>query len=130
MPLTALVVDDSMLIRHTVCRFLEERGFTVQAVTNGQEALESLKTLRPDIIITDMLMPKMTGSELITVLKNEPATAGIPIVVVAGKQSGFDGNEERANFTIFKDIDIEGQLANMLEEVSAVKTAKKKAAHK
>ena len=66
MSLVALVVDDSMLIRHTVCRFLEERGFTVESATNGQEALEALKRIRPDIVITDMQMPKMDGSELIT----------------------------------------------------------------
>ena len=42
MPLVALVVDDSMLIRHTVCRFLEERGFTVECATNGQDAVEAL----------------------------------------------------------------------------------------
>ncbi len=41
-PKTALVVDDSMLIRHTVCRFLEERGFIVESATNGVEALEVL----------------------------------------------------------------------------------------
>jgi len=54
MSLVALVVDDSMLIRHTVCRFLEERGFTVESASNGQEALEELKRAQPDIIITDI----------------------------------------------------------------------------
>src|SRR5277367_1738566 len=115
MPLVALVVDDSMLIRHTVCRFLEERGFAVESATNGQEALESLKRRRPDIIITDMDMPKMSGSELITALKSHPDTANIPVVIVAGKQSGFEKKEQRANFAIFKDIDIEDQLAKALE---------------
>jgi CheY-like chemotaxis protein len=113
----ALVVDDSMLIRHTVCRFLEERGLTVESATNGCEALEILERLRPDIIITDMQMPKMCGGDLITRLKREPATASIPIVIVAGKQSGFDQTEKRANFTIFKDIDIEGQLAKALKSL-------------
>src|SRR5271167_4017657 len=108
MSVVALVVDDSMLIRHTVCRFLEERGFSVESATNGQEALETLKKIRPHMIVTDMQMPKMGGSELITALKREPSTADIPIVIVAGKQSGFDQTEKRADFTIFKDIDIEG----------------------
>ncbi len=47
----ALVVDDSMLIRHTVCRFLENRGFEVQSASNGLEALEVLASHLPDIII-------------------------------------------------------------------------------
>jgi len=90
MPRVALVVDDSMLIRHTVCRFLEERGFSVESASNGQEALETLKRIRPDIIITDMQMPKMNGGEFITALKTHPVTANIPVVIVAGRQSGFD----------------------------------------
>ena len=73
MSVVALVVDDSMLIRHTVCRFLEERGFAVESATNGQEALETLKRVRPDIIITDIQMPKMNGSELITAVKSDSA---------------------------------------------------------
>jgi CheY-like chemotaxis protein len=130
MSFVALVVDDSMLIRHTVCRFLEERGFTVESATNGLEALEILHKVSPDIIITDMQMPKMDGSQLITALKREPATANIPIVIVAGKQSGFDQNEKRANFTIFKDIDIEGQLAKVLQSLLGSKAAKCKGAGK
>jgi CheY-like chemotaxis protein len=121
MSVVALVVDDSMLIRHTVCRFLEERGFAVESATNGQEALEVLKRVRPDIIITDIQMPKMNGSELITAVKKQPALAGIPIVIVAGRQSGFEQTEKRANFTIFKDIDIEDQLAKAVQVVLGAK---------
>ena len=124
MSVVALVVDDSMLIRHTVCRFLEERGFSVESATNGQEALEVLKRVRPDLIVTDMQMPKMSGSELITAVKAQPSTANIPIVIVAGKQSGFEHTEKRANYTIFKDIDIEDQLAKALQALLGAKAAK------
>jgi CheY-like chemotaxis protein len=130
MPRVALVVDDSMLIRHTVCRFLEERGFSVESATNGQEALETLKRIHPDIIITDMQMPKMSGSEFITALKGQPTTAKIPIVIVAGRQSGFDEKEKRANFAIFKDIDIEDQLAKALHVILGPSAAKGQASGK
>ena len=122
-PLVALVVDDSMLIRHTVCRFLEERGYTVESATNGEEALPIVKRIHPDIIITDMQMPKMGGSELITALKSQPETAKIPIVIVAGKNSGTVA-EERADFAIFKDIDIESQLEKALDNVLGSRAAK------
>jgi CheY-like chemotaxis protein len=128
MSVVALVVDDSMLIRHTVCRFLEERGFAVESATNGLEALERLKKVRPDIIITDIQMPKMNGTELITAVKSKPDFATIPIVIVAGKQSGFEHTEKRANYTIFKDIDIEDQLAKALQVVLGAKAAKAQAA--
>jgi CheY-like chemotaxis protein len=117
MSAVALVVDDSMLIRYTVCRFLEGRGFAVESATNGVEALQILEGMRPDLIVTDMLMPKMSGSELITALKRKPETANIPIIIVAGRASGFDEQEKRANFAIYKDIDLEGQLEKVLDAV-------------
>ncbi|MFZ0138528.1 MAG: response regulator [Candidatus Sulfotelmatobacter sp.] len=117
MPGVALVVDDSMLIRYTVCRFLEERGFAVESATNGLEALQILERVRPDLIVTDMQMPKMSGTELITAVKKNPKTAKIPIIIVAGRASGFDEQEKRANFAIYKDIDIQAQLEKALDAV-------------
>src|SRR5580704_657413 len=117
MSAVALVVDDSMLIRYTVCRSLEERGFAVESATNGVEALQILERAHPDLIVTDMQMPKMSGSELITALKSKPGTAGIPIIIVAGRASGFDEKEKRADFAIYKDIDIQGQLDKALAAV-------------
>jgi CheY-like chemotaxis protein len=113
----ALVVDDSMLIRYTVCRFLEERGFTVESATNGAEALEVLSRVKPDLIFTDMQMPKMSGSELISAIKSKPETAAVPIIIVAGRASGLAEAEKRANFVIYKDIDIETQLGKALDQV-------------
>jgi CheY-like chemotaxis protein len=117
MPVVALVVDDSMLMRYAVCHLLEERGFAVESASNGEEALEVITRVQPALIITDMVMPKMSGSEFITALKSKPETAGVPIIIVAFKASGFDQSEKRANFSIYKDIDIEAQLAKALDAV-------------
>ncbi len=114
---TALVVDDSMLIRHTVCRFLEERGYSVESATNGLEALERLRESRPDVLITDMMMPKMDGTQLITELKKHTSLANLPIIVLAGRQSSAGlPPENRANATIWKDIDIVSQLEKALDD--------------
>jgi CheY-like chemotaxis protein len=126
----ALVVDDSMLIRHTICRFLEERGFTVESATNGLEALSIVERIHPDIVITDMQMPKMTGPELIAALKESPATAEIPIVVVASRQCGANNQEKRAHFHIYKDIDIDEQLTKALSAIFGKPMAQGKAATK
>ncbi len=115
--MVALVVDDSMLIRYTVCSFLEHRGFAVESATNGVEALEILARVQPAVIVTDVQMPKMSGSELITALKNKPETAAIPIIIVASRASGFEETEKRANFAIYKDIHIESQLGKALDAV-------------
>jgi CheY-like chemotaxis protein len=113
----ALVVDDSMLIRYSVCRFLEARGFAVEAATNGSEALDVLARTKVDLIVTDMRMPKMSGSEFITALKGKPETAGVPLIVVTSKANGSCEPDERADFAIYKDIDVETQLDAALEAV-------------
>jgi len=123
MRVVALVVDDSMVIRHTVCRFLEDRGFAVESASNGVEALEILKRVTPGLMITDMQMPAMGGSELISALKDKPETAHIPIVILTGRSSGFDSTENRAEFTIFKDIDIQEQLEKALAAVGKIAKA-------
>jgi CheY-like chemotaxis protein len=129
MPRVALIVDDSMLIRYTVCCFLEERGYTVESATNGVEAMEVLARIHPDLIVTDIVMPKMSGSELISALKAKPETAAVPIIIVAARSSSFDESEKRADFTIYKDIDIEEQLAKALAALSG-KASRGKAAGK
>ena len=118
MAAVALVVDDSMVIRHTICQFLEDRGFAVESASNGLEALEILNRVVPALVITDMQMPAMGGSELITAIKKEPSTARVPIVIVTGRSSGYDSREKRAEFTIFKDIDIQEQLEKALDTLA------------
>lgn len=111
MPHMAIVVDDSMLIRHTVCRYFEHRGFLVESASNGHAALELLQHFTPDILVTDLQMPGMTGTELITAIKARPATSNTPIIVVAARSSTSHSTDEpRAGAVIFKDIDIVEQL--------------------
>lgn len=110
----ALVVDDSMLIRYALCRFLQERGFRVESASNGKEALDVVNRVRPDLVVTDMQMRQMSGTELITALKGRPDTENVPIILVASKSTGSTA-EKRANFTICKDIDIDAQLGKALD---------------
>ena len=113
----ALVVDDSMLIRYSVCRYLESHGFAVESATNGAEALEVIGRASVDLIVTDMRMPKMSGGEFISALKAKAETSRIPVIVVTSKANGSHQPDERADFVIYKDIDVETQLDAALEAV-------------
>lgn len=113
----ALVVDDSMLIRYSVCSYLQSRGFSVESASNGSEALDVMARMKVDLIVTDMRMPKMTGNEFISALKSRKETARIPIIVVTSKANGSCKPDERADFVIYKDIDVETQLGAALEAV-------------
>jgi CheY-like chemotaxis protein len=114
---SVLVVDDSMLIRHTICRWLEERGFEVRSATNGVEALRCLIDRLPDLIITDLQMPKMDGRELIAALQSQPGTREIPVIILSTRSAG--GQLVREHAHIFKDIEIESQLERALSEALA-----------
>lgn len=115
MSMLALVIDDSMLIRHTVCRFLETRGFKVETAANGIAALEILELIRPDLIITDLQMPKLSGYQLIDTLKSDEKTAGIPILVLAAKPLAEVPLDSRVHSFIYKDLNVEEQLHQALE---------------
>jgi CheY-like chemotaxis protein len=105
-----------MLIRHAVCRFLEGHGYSVEAATNGAEALEMLATLTPALIITDLQMPKMNGRQLIDTIKARPAMANIPVAVLSTKKSNAEFNaDNRGDYLIFKEIDLVEQLERVLE---------------
>ena len=104
-----------MLIRHTVCRFFEQRGFAVESASNGSDAIALLQDFHPSVIVTDLTMPRMGGSEFISRLKASPATAAIPVVVLAGRAAVSDmPSGTRADFVIYKDIDIVEQLQRAL----------------
>ena len=117
MSMLALVIDDSMLIRHTVCRFLETRGFKVETAANGIAALEALELIRPNLILTDLQMPRLSGYQLIDALKADKETAGIPILVLAAKPSDESPLDSRVHAFIYKDLNVEEQLDQALESL-------------
>jgi two-component system chemotaxis response regulator CheY len=106
-----------MLIRHTVCRFLEDRGFHVESATNGVEALEMLDGIQPDLIVTDLQMPRMDGHQLIQKLEARPETSKIPVVVLAGKTATENAPKNHGVQVICKDIDIAVQLGRAVEQL-------------
>jgi CheY-like chemotaxis protein len=113
----ALVVDDSMLIRHSVCRFLEERGFVVESATNGVDALSVLESFIPDVIVTDLAMPRMGGVEFVSHVRQREQFSQMPILVLSARRNANDLMNElppEIAAVIFKDIDIEEQLERAL----------------
>ena len=63
-PLRVLVVDDEEIVADSLARILNEKGFAAKAAYSGEEALESASTLRPDVLISDVIMPGISGVEL------------------------------------------------------------------
>jgi len=78
-----LVVDDSSSVRLFLKAGLEKEGFIVQTSANGKEALGMLPDVRPDLIVSDLMMPEMDGGELCRAVKKSEEFATIPIVIMS-----------------------------------------------
>lgn len=76
-----LVEDDPMVVR-MYQKKLDKEGFRVTVAFNGQEGLEALKKEKPDLILLDIMMPKMNGIEMLKKVKADPAAKNIPVVIL------------------------------------------------
>jgi len=79
-----LLVDDSKFLRLAVERALARAGYEVSTAADGEQALAMARERKPDVILLDMLLPKMAGPDVLKALKADAATAGIAVVVLTG----------------------------------------------
>jgi len=79
-----LLVDDSKFLRLATERALARAGYQVSTAMDGEDALKIAREQRPDVILLDMLLPKMTGPDVLKALKKDPSTAGIAVVAFTG----------------------------------------------
>ncbi len=82
---TILVADDESHILHVVSLKLKNAGYRVLTAHDGQEALEIAQQEKPDLLITDYHMPQLSGLELCRKLKQDPATAHIPAIMLTAR---------------------------------------------
>jgi two-component system phosphate regulon response regulator PhoB len=87
---TALVADDDQDIRDLVTTKLSGAGFTVIAVSDGHAALIAAREKAPDIALLDVMMPGPSGLEIVELLRADPATAGMPVILLSAKSQEFD----------------------------------------
>jgi putative two-component system response regulator len=81
-----LVVDDDARVRDILTRFLEREGYAAIPAATGEEALELVRGQPPDLVLLDIQLPRMDGYEVCRLLKENPATALIPITILTGMQ--------------------------------------------
>jgi CheY-like chemotaxis protein len=91
-----LVVDDDANIRSLLRQELEDQGYQVVEAEDGTEAIAKIREHRPDLITLDIAMPGLSGFDVAAILKNDPATANIPIIIV----SAFEDQEKVCRFGI------------------------------
>ncbi|MBL8915664.1 MAG: response regulator, partial [Archangium sp.] len=90
MPKSVLVADDSLTIRKVVGMLFATEDLTLTAVDNGIDAVARARELRPDLVLADCMMPGKNGYDVCSELKNDPNTAHIPVLLLAGTFEPFD----------------------------------------
>ena len=90
MSATILVVDDDPVILQLLQVNFEMEGFTVITAADGRQGVDRTRSDRPDIVVSDVMMPKMSGIELVAELKADPATRSIPILLLTAKAQQAD----------------------------------------
>jgi len=118
--LTILIVEDTPSERELMSHFLYSSGYSVISADNAQAGLSQAIESKPDLIVTDVVMPGMSGFELCRSLRKHPATANVPIIICTSKDQGIDrlwGMRQGANAYITKPFTRE-QLISTVQSVT------------
>lgn len=89
-----LLAEDDRFLRRAGEAALKRAGYEVLAAADGEEALRMAREQLPSLVLLDLIMPKMQGFEVLTALKQDPATAAIPVIVLSNL--GQEGDVQQA----------------------------------
>jgi CheY-like chemotaxis protein len=122
---TILLVDDSRLVRTANHRALNRAGYDVIDAEDGQRGLELAQERLPDLILLDMMLPKVSGPQVLRTLKNDPRTNSIPVIALSAlsqknkeklEQDGAAGYVEKSDDLLRNDSAV---LVKAIREVLA-----------
>ena len=114
-----LIVDDDDSIRSLLEQELGDAGYLIDEASNGKEALAKVRANKPDLIILDVMMPEMNGFDVAAVLKNDPETMDIPIIVLSIVQDKARGFRIGVDRYLTKPIDtgvLFNEIGSLLEQ--------------
>ncbi|WP_013323443.1 response regulator transcription factor [Gloeothece verrucosa] len=115
-----LLVEDSQVQREMISNLLRDYGLNVSIACDGVEALEFIETFNPDLVVLDIVMPRMNGYEVCRRLKSDPKTKHLPVVLCSSKGEEFDrywGMKQGADAYIakpFQPVELLGTIKQLL----------------
>jgi DNA-binding response OmpR family regulator len=118
---TILVIDDDPVVLKLLEVNFEMEGFTVLVARDGIEGFELAKSAQPDVVLSDIMMPKRSGLELVTALRDDPVTAPIPILLLSAKaqsadvQSGLDAGADDYVTKPFEPLELVDRVNRLVE---------------
>lgn len=105
---TILIVEDDDNLANVYITRLQAEGFSAKRVPNGEEALSAALASRPDLILLDVMMPKVSGFDVLDILRNTPETADVKIIMLTALSQ--DADKERAKSLGVDDYLIKSQV--------------------
>jgi DNA-binding response OmpR family regulator len=116
MPRILLVDDDPAILRLLDVNFRME-GFDVEAVSHGEDALAAVSRDVPDVVVLDLMLPGMDGREILRRLRDDPATAAVPVLFLTarGRDDAAAGEAERYVQKPFDTVDLVATVRSLLE---------------
>ncbi|HEV3227261.1 MAG TPA: response regulator [Acidimicrobiales bacterium] len=126
---TVLVVDDDPVILKLLEVNFEMEGFTVLVARDGQEGIDVARADQPDLIVSDIMMPKKSGLELVIELKGDSSTREIPIILLSAKaqnadvRSGMDAGADDYVTKPFEPLDLVDRVNRLLETRASKRTS-------
>ncbi|WP_431989814.1 SpoIIE family protein phosphatase [Streptomyces albogriseolus] len=115
-----LVADDNADMREYLTRILTAGGYEVTAVTDGVEALDAVRRRTPDLVVSDVMMPRLDGLELVTRLRGDSRTASVPVLLLsarAGQEASIEGLRAGADDYLVKPFAAADLLARVRANV-------------
>lgn len=104
---TILLVEDDFAVAALLCSVLEDEGYRVTRAENGLQGLNSIKTIQPDLVVCDMMMPILDGMEMCRAMRASPANSHIPFIMVSAAYEPAHTSERMYDAFFRKPIDID-----------------------
>ncbi len=116
-PKRILLVEDDDALANVYLQRLQAENFDVRRVANGEDALASALNYKPDLVVLDVMMPKVSGFDVLDILRNTPETANLKIVMLTALSQESD--KERANSLGVDDYLVKSQvvIADVIERI-------------
>ncbi|ELR71908.1 putative two-component response regulator [Fulvivirga imtechensis AK7] len=118
---TILIIEDNYDIRDNTAEILELADYEIMVAEDGVQGLYKIKERRPDLVLCDILMPKMNGFEVLRQLKNNPSTVDIPFIYVAA-------SVEKDEVLMAMDMGADGYIGKPFEVEDLIEKVREKMA--
>ena len=128
--MTILVIEDSRFLQRVIDRLLRKAGYQAVVVSDGQEGLRQAQEQLPDLVLLDIMLPRLSGTAVLHALKTDPRTAKIPVVVLTAlsrqneaklKEDGIHAFLEKAGLDLEKEPEVLTRvIESTLKQVKAV----------